>query len=468
MINSQSPPGDSFASADAEAQAPTDSTPFVHLHVHSNFSFLDGGSRIEELVARAAELGQPALALTDHDGLYGAVRFAKACAKHGIKPIFGAEVRVESLLPGGGGAVPATAEPRRPAQTPRNAAAAAGAPRRPGRPAPPGATRRDPRGLCQPMPPALRRPPGRSRAGAAPHRHRRVTRRSRRGPHLPHRLQARRDRLPRRRRPRRGGPRRPPPPLRRSSHRDHLYVELQYFGYEPHQEAHAGQHGSPVYEKIRADGNRLRHRPTTQPAAALRPAPPGPQRCPAPFPTVTALLHSHRPPFCPVAYLLLLQLWLHLGARLWPRRPHRRALRRLVAAPQRRPSRPAPRRPTDGSIPPTSTSASTATADPGASPASPTASAWPAWPDACGVGTVLTTNAHYAGENDRALHLVCRAAGRDKPLSGYPEPVPGVRYLQSKAELETLAEPAAGADRRRGRAPGLVGRLGTSRLRSDA
>jgi hypothetical protein len=49
---------------------PTPSPPFVHLHVHSNFSFLDGGSRIEELVARAAELGQPALALTDHDGLY--------------------------------------------------------------------------------------------------------------------------------------------------------------------------------------------------------------------------------------------------------------------------------------------------------------------------------------------------------------------------------------------------------------
>ena len=71
----------------------------MHLHVHSNFSFLDGGSRIEELVARAAELGQPALALTDHDGLYGAVRFAKACAKKGIKPVFGAEVRVESLLP---------------------------------------------------------------------------------------------------------------------------------------------------------------------------------------------------------------------------------------------------------------------------------------------------------------------------------------------------------------------------------
>ena len=81
--------------------APTpaaDPAPFVHLHVHSNFSFLDGGSRIEELVARAAALGQPALALTDHDGLYGAIRFAKTCTKHKIKPLFGAEIRVESLL----------------------------------------------------------------------------------------------------------------------------------------------------------------------------------------------------------------------------------------------------------------------------------------------------------------------------------------------------------------------------------
>src|SRR3972149_5521513 len=78
---------------------PPDASPFVHLHVHSNFSFLDGGSRIEELVDRAAELGQPALALTDHDGLYGIVRFAKACARRGIQAILGAEVRVEPLAP---------------------------------------------------------------------------------------------------------------------------------------------------------------------------------------------------------------------------------------------------------------------------------------------------------------------------------------------------------------------------------
>src|SRR5660397_68428 len=73
--------------------------PFVHLHVHSNFSFLDGSSRIEELAKRAAELGHTALALTDHNGLYGAVRFAKACKRRGIRPIFGAEVETEPLAP---------------------------------------------------------------------------------------------------------------------------------------------------------------------------------------------------------------------------------------------------------------------------------------------------------------------------------------------------------------------------------
>jgi hypothetical protein len=60
---------------------------------------------------------------------------------------------------------------------------------------------------------------------------------------------------------------------------------------------------------------------------------------------------------------------------------------------------------------------------------------------ACGLPAVLTTDAHYAGENDRALHLICRAAGRDQPLSGYPESVAGARCLKSKAELEALAAP---------------------------
>ena len=58
--------------------------PFVHLHVHSPFSFLDGASSIESLVERAAELGQPALALTDHNNLSGAVRFVRAAGAAGL------------------------------------------------------------------------------------------------------------------------------------------------------------------------------------------------------------------------------------------------------------------------------------------------------------------------------------------------------------------------------------------------
>jgi error-prone DNA polymerase len=65
---------------------------YVELHCHSCFSLLDGASTPEALVERAAELGMPALALTDHDGLYGAVRFGVAARERGIHPIFGAEV----------------------------------------------------------------------------------------------------------------------------------------------------------------------------------------------------------------------------------------------------------------------------------------------------------------------------------------------------------------------------------------
>ncbi len=68
---------------------------FVHLHVHTQFSFLDGASRLEALVQRAAELDMPALAMTDHNNLSGAVQFHKACRQAGIKPIIGAEVTVE-------------------------------------------------------------------------------------------------------------------------------------------------------------------------------------------------------------------------------------------------------------------------------------------------------------------------------------------------------------------------------------
>ncbi len=68
---------------------------FIHLHVHSPYSFLDGASDIETLVARAAEMGMPALALTDHDSLAAAVKFHATCHAYGIKPIFGAEVTLQ-------------------------------------------------------------------------------------------------------------------------------------------------------------------------------------------------------------------------------------------------------------------------------------------------------------------------------------------------------------------------------------
>lgn len=65
---------------------------YVELHAHSYFSLLDGVSSPEELVRHAAYLGMPALALTDHDAVYGAVAFSEAARKYGIQPIFGAEL----------------------------------------------------------------------------------------------------------------------------------------------------------------------------------------------------------------------------------------------------------------------------------------------------------------------------------------------------------------------------------------
>ena len=68
---------------------------YVELHCHSNFSLLDGASHPRDLVSRAAVLSMPALALTDHDGLYGAIRFYKVCIQAGIKPVIGAEIALE-------------------------------------------------------------------------------------------------------------------------------------------------------------------------------------------------------------------------------------------------------------------------------------------------------------------------------------------------------------------------------------
>ncbi|HEY7208075.1 MAG TPA: PHP domain-containing protein, partial [Gaiellaceae bacterium] len=71
---------------------PADNGNYVELHAHSAYSFLDGASQPEELAARAAELGYGALALTDHDGVYGSLEFAHAAKHFGVRPITGAEV----------------------------------------------------------------------------------------------------------------------------------------------------------------------------------------------------------------------------------------------------------------------------------------------------------------------------------------------------------------------------------------
>ena len=67
---------------------------FVHLHIHSEFSLLDGANRIKDLPARAKELGMDAMAITDHGAMFGAIDFYKACKANGIKPIIGCEVYV--------------------------------------------------------------------------------------------------------------------------------------------------------------------------------------------------------------------------------------------------------------------------------------------------------------------------------------------------------------------------------------
>ncbi|MFT5387893.1 MAG: DNA polymerase-3 subunit alpha, partial [Candidatus Omnitrophota bacterium] len=71
-----------------------DQSKFVHLHVHSQYSLLDGASRIKELVTKAKEYNMPALAITDHGNLFGAVEFYTTCKKAGIRPVIGCEVYV--------------------------------------------------------------------------------------------------------------------------------------------------------------------------------------------------------------------------------------------------------------------------------------------------------------------------------------------------------------------------------------
>ena len=67
---------------------------FVHLHIHTEYSLLDGACRIDQLMDRVKECGQTAIACTDHGVMYGCVQFYKAAKKAGIKPIIGCEVYV--------------------------------------------------------------------------------------------------------------------------------------------------------------------------------------------------------------------------------------------------------------------------------------------------------------------------------------------------------------------------------------
>lgn len=67
---------------------------FVHLHVHSHYSLLDGVGKIDELIDIAKEHNAPAIALTDHGVMYGAIEFYQKCRKAGIKPIIGVEFYV--------------------------------------------------------------------------------------------------------------------------------------------------------------------------------------------------------------------------------------------------------------------------------------------------------------------------------------------------------------------------------------
>ncbi|RSN57126.1 error-prone DNA polymerase [Amycolatopsis sp. WAC 04182] len=86
------PPADLTGLIGEDDGATAHRVPYAELHCHSNFSFLDGASHPEELVEEAARLGLDAIALTDHDGMYGVVRFAEAARELGVHTVFGTEL----------------------------------------------------------------------------------------------------------------------------------------------------------------------------------------------------------------------------------------------------------------------------------------------------------------------------------------------------------------------------------------
>ncbi|NKF32429.1 PHP domain-containing protein, partial [Pseudomonas sp. BGM005] len=87
---------------------PGDAVPYAELHAHSSYSFLDGASSPEDLLAEAERLGLTALALTDHDGFYGAARFAEVAElmQVGVQTVFGAELSLGLDAPQRGSADP--------------------------------------------------------------------------------------------------------------------------------------------------------------------------------------------------------------------------------------------------------------------------------------------------------------------------------------------------------------------------
>ncbi len=102
--------------------ASTDS--FVHLHVHTEYSMLDGAAKIDDLFAEAARMGMPAIAMTDHGYVFGAYEFWKKAQKYGVKPIIGprglrhAGHAAASTGPGCAGATAARTTSPAPAPTP--------------------------------------------------------------------------------------------------------------------------------------------------------------------------------------------------------------------------------------------------------------------------------------------------------------------------------------------------------------
>ncbi len=67
---------------------------FVHLHLHTDYSLLDGACDVDKLCQRVTELGMPAVAMTDHGNIFGAVHFVNAAHKYGVKPIIGCELYI--------------------------------------------------------------------------------------------------------------------------------------------------------------------------------------------------------------------------------------------------------------------------------------------------------------------------------------------------------------------------------------